>query len=116
MGRGGWLSVGYRHEQSIKLASHIKNNRGNIMAPFVAAVIVMNICLAFFNLIPCPPLDGGAILHGILPRDLEWITDSLKTYGFIILFALLYSGAISKIMGPIVGLAGMWLDILQRVA
>jgi len=79
----------------------------------VAAVIVMNFGLAFFNLIPCPPLDGGAILHGILPRELEWITDSLKTYGFIILFALLYSGAIGKIMGPVISLARMWLEFLQ---
>src|SRR5688572_32629796 len=44
---------------------------------FVANVIMMNIGLAFFNLLPCPPLDGVAILHGLLPRILEWIADGL---------------------------------------
>jgi Zn-dependent protease len=89
---------------------------GYVLAGFVGYVIGMNIALACFNLIPCPPLDGGAILHGVLPRDLEWITDALKTYGFIILFALLYSGAIGKIMGPVVGLADAWLQFLARAA
>jgi len=88
----------------------------NPAAGFVGGIILMNIALALFNLIPCPPLDGGAILHGILPRDLEWITDTLKTYGFIILFALLYSGAIGKIMLPVIHLGRMWLELLGSVA
>ncbi len=83
---------------------------------FVGYIIIMNFALACFNLIPCPPLDGGAILHAILPRDLEWITESLQTYGFIVLLALLYSGAIGKIMGPVTHLGIEWLRLLGGAA
>jgi Zn-dependent protease len=79
---------------------------------YVAYVIEMNFMLCFFNLIPCPPLDGGAILHGVLPRDLEWITESLNKYGFVILFALLYTGMISKMMWPAIWVSDHWIRFL----
>jgi Zn-dependent protease len=79
-------------------------------------IIGMNIGLAFFNLIPCPPLDGGAILHGIMPRDLEWITETLQRYGFMIFFALFATGALTKIMTPAMHLAGMWIRFLGGLA
>jgi Zn-dependent protease len=78
----------------------------------VAYVIKMNVLLAFFNLIPCPPLDGGAILHGILPRDLEWISESLQKYGFIILFALLWTGLLGRMLWPADWLARQWISLL----
>lgn len=78
----------------------------------VERIILMNIGLAFFNLIPCPPLDGGAILHGILPRSLEWITEWLEKYGFIILFALLMSGALRYLMIPARIVGEFWITTL----
>ena len=80
---------------------------------YVFRVVEMNILLAFFNLIPCPPLDGGAILHGILPRDLEWVTETLQKFGFIILFALLWTGALSHLLWPAEWLSMRWLDLLM---
>src|SRR5262249_55897171 len=80
----------------------------DLMEP-VANVIVMNIGLACFNLIPCPPLDGGAVLRGLLPRDLEFITDGLERIGFMLLFALVMSGALRYLMHPAYVLAGKWL-------
>jgi Zn-dependent protease len=78
----------------------------------VAYVISMNILLAFFNLIPCPPLDGGAVLHGILPRDLEWISESLQKYGFIILFGLLSTGLLGRLLWPAHWVARQWIGLL----
>jgi Zn-dependent protease len=78
----------------------------------VAVVITMNVGLAFFNLIPCPPLDGGAILRGILPRSMEWISDSLEKYGFIVLFALLMSGALRYLMIPAILASDWWIQHL----
>jgi Zn-dependent protease len=78
----------------------------------IAGIVGMNIGLAFFNLIPCPPLDGGAVLRGILPRELEGITDALERYGFIILFALLMTGALSYFMIPARIAANWWLGHL----
>jgi Zn-dependent protease len=88
----------------------------NPAVPYIAFIIMMNIGLAAFNLIPCPPLDGGAILHGILPRDLEWISEGLKTYGFVILMALLMTHALGKIMIPVIHLAHLWLNFLGGLA
>jgi Zn-dependent protease len=78
----------------------------------VANVIAMNIGLFFFNLIPCPPLDGGAVLKRLLPRSLDWITEGLERYGQYILLLLLMSRALGAIMIPAYYLEGRWLRIL----
>jgi Zn-dependent protease len=84
----------------------------NAFGLYIAKLIEMNFLLCFFNLIPCPPLDGGAILHGILPRDLEWVTETLQKYGFIILFALLFTRVLDHLLWPGVWVADHWLDFL----
>jgi Zn-dependent protease len=84
------------------------------LSGYVAFVINLNLMLACFNLIPCPPLDGGAILHGVLPRRLEWITERLQRYGFIVLFALFYTGVLSFLMRPAGYAALWWLHTLDR--
>jgi Zn-dependent protease len=82
----------------------------------VAKVILMNIGLAFFNLIPCPPLDGGAILRGILPRSLDWISDGLEKYGSFVLLALLFTGAIRVLLTPAMFVARFWFEHLNAWA
>ena len=57
----------------------------------------INIALAFFNLIPIPPLDGSKILRGFLPRDMEHISDWLERYGSFILIGLIASSYFTKI-------------------
>lgn len=60
----------------------------------------INIVLAVFNLIPVPPLDGSSILAGMLPRDLAMQYEKLEPYGFIILLALIFTGAVGYIILP----------------
>lgn len=65
--------------------------------------IFINIALAFFNLIPIPPLDGHHILAGLLPVHLARQYDRInQTYGMLIILFLFVSGIISKIILPIV--------------
>lgn len=57
-----------------------------------ATIILINLALAVFNLIPIPPLDGSKILFAFFPRVLAPLEDMLERYGFIILLVLVFSG------------------------
>jgi len=56
----------------------------------------INIALAFFNLIPIPPLDGSKILRGLLPPQKEYIIDWLERYGAFILMGLILFGFLTN--------------------
>ncbi|TYO95581.1 site-2 protease family protein [Desulfallas thermosapovorans] len=61
----------------------------------------INVVLAFFNLIPVPPLDGSKILAGLFPRHTQFIY-GMETYGTVILLILLFTGVLGKILWPLV--------------
>ncbi len=50
----------------------------------------INLVLAFFNLLPVPPLDGYRILIGLLPLEMAIRLRSIERYGFLILLALIF--------------------------
>ena len=70
---------------------------GSLGLPYFTEImyymILINVVLAVFNLIPIPPLDGSKILAGILPGQQKWLYQ-LETYGVIILIILILTGAI----------------------
>ena len=59
-----------------------------------AAGISVNLMLMAFNLIPIPPLDGGRIVRGLLPRQAGMAFDKIEPYGFMILLVLMVGGGL----------------------
>lgn len=62
--------------------------------------IIINIVLMVFNLLPMLPLDGGRVVHGLLPRELGDKYAITERYGMFIVVGLLATGMISKIITP----------------
>jgi Zn-dependent protease len=67
---------------------------------FFQYLIMLNVSLAVFNLLPFPPLDGSKVLATFLPASFEPVIEVLEQYGFLILLVLLYMGIIGAIMYP----------------
>ena len=69
---------------------------------FLRDMLVMNISLAVFNLLPFPPLDGSKVLDTFLPASMRPVMDLLEQYGFIILMLLIYVGVLNAIITPVI--------------
>ena len=73
-----------------------------------AAGISVNLMLMAFNLIPIPPLDGGRIVRGLLPRQAGIAFDKIEPYGFMILLVLMVGGGLSVFVRPFL-MFGQWI-------
>jgi len=69
---------------------------------FLQFSILINVVLAFFNLFPVPPLDGGRIAVGLLPDELGDALARVEPYGFFIVIAALCFGFIDKYMNFVI--------------
>jgi Zn-dependent protease len=63
-----------------------------VVARMVQYGLLVNLVLAFFNLIPIPPLDGSHVLYHFLPPQLGMRYRELHRYGMLILMVLLLVG------------------------
>ena len=72
-----------------------------IIALILFYLIVINVFLAIFNLIPIPPLDGSGIIEGLLKGQALESYQKIKPFGFIILIVIIYAGFLDILARPI---------------
>lgn len=80
-----------------------------LLSLFLIPIIIININLAVFNLLPIPPLDGSKILYGILPMSwAEEYNDFMHSYGSILLILLIIpiggSSLVINLIMPVINL------------
>ncbi|MBM3350907.1 MAG: site-2 protease family protein [Betaproteobacteria bacterium] len=68
------------------------------------AGVAVNVVLMVLNLLPLPPLDGGRIAVSLLPMHLARSFARVERYGFLILIALLFTGILGQVLGPMVSM------------
>ena len=66
--------------------------------------VFINLILAYFNLIPVPPLDGSHVVYHLLPPAAGARYRAMGRYGFTVLFltVVLFPGAFSLVLSPVV--------------
>ncbi len=88
----------------------------DLAAQIVKFMVVLNISLMFFNLLPIPPLDGGALLAAVLPPRLRHVLlPPLQRYGMLILIILFVTPLGAMLMRPAARLAAGWSAFLMQL-
>lgn len=64
-----------------------------------SSIVIVNLALAIFNLVPIPPLDGSKILFSLLPSSFYQVIEFLEQYAFI--FLIIFIFFFSDILYPI---------------
>ena len=82
----------------------------DLLSALVTLIIILNLFLAVFNLIPLSPLDGSRVLEGFVPREKSASYVRLQQYGPVVLIAVIMIDYMSSfsilgtLMGPVVEL------------
>lgn len=91
----------------------VNTSTGRFLLEMCQIGISANFTLAWINLLPIPPLDGGRILEMLLPGQISLQFQRVERYGFLLLVLLLASGVMSSILVPLI--QGSWTFALWVV-
>jgi len=84
---------------------------GEPLSLLLFRTLLLNVGLAFFNLLPIPPLDGSKVLWTILPDSAKPALEALERFGFILLLLIMQTGFLSIIFSPVARLLGLLLAL-----
>ena len=73
----------------------------SVVVAVLFRAVVLNVLLAVFNMIPVPPLDGGNVIAGFVPEGVARLIDQMRPWGFLILYALMFSGVLGTVVFPV---------------
>jgi Zn-dependent protease len=79
----------------------------------LVVLVVLNVLLMLFNLVPVPPLDGSKVLYALLPPQTAWqVRPVLEQYGTILLLFLVFfpfgDSFLWRVLGPLLdGIVGV---------
>jgi Zn-dependent protease len=79
------------------------------LTTLLESAVELNVLLAVFNMLPIPPLDGGNVLSGLLRGPVADAFDRVRPYGFLILYALLFTNALWTLVAPPASAILRWL-------
>ncbi len=94
----------------IRFADVLSIMPGSPFYTILVSIVLVNVLLAVFNLIPFPPLDGAKVLFAFLPYRFQYIHDYLEQNWLLFIIFILFfaqyiiSPAVSLVFGVIVGL------------
>jgi Zn-dependent protease len=76
--------------------------------------VLVNLVMWAFNLFPLPPLDGGRVLAGLLPRGgVQTLLARIEPFGFFIVLALVLAGVIGTWwLSPLIGFGSRAIGLL----
>jgi len=77
------------------------------------AGVLVNLVMFAFNLFPLPPLDGGRVLAGLLPRRQAYAFSRIEPWGFFIVMGLVLIGVVGNYwLRPLIALGYGALDLI----